>query len=64
MTNADKRCGTCRHYRPDTVSPGDGYCHAPMPDILPQWARAALGDATICVDVSDGTDCEAWEAKQ
>ena len=52
----EQRCGTCRHWRLLDRFPGP-LCLCP----LPEWAWAS-GDQNTTA--TDGTNCDAWEAKR
>lgn len=63
MTEPDKRCGTCRFYRPVAWGRADcGVCNwqfLPMPDAFP-----CSENDMLLMGPNGGTTCPCWEAKE
>ena len=58
---SDECCGNCAHWKlwpPDDDLDGAMLCLAP----LPSWITGASGNQAT--EHTDGTNCDAWEAKR
>lgn len=64
--DAEVRCGTCKHWRPNATRDAGmnrhyGHCAAPLPAKIPACFDRSLG-ARWGVAHSAGANCTAWKA--
>jgi len=59
MTAQDRRCGTCRFFRPASKKSSVGYCVWDNEDRLPGW----MEEYRHAVYGTEWKDCPTWEAR-
>lgn len=65
-TEADRRCGTCGWFTPDTDYDYEGYGFCGWDGILvnlPMWVFDHENEYGRGMHETDGTNCQTWESK-